>query len=141
MEKKKGEMEQLGYKTFMLALYVSPITSLERNLKRERQLIPQIILSTWRNYSKNIDLYKELFGENFVLINNEPQNSNHKFNSKEITKKYFTPGLGKPKTPEELEKSNQEKEQINKDIEQLLTIDREFDSLEQAKQKINNFVR
>ena len=30
--KKKAELEALGYDTLMLALYVSPITSLERNL-------------------------------------------------------------------------------------------------------------
>ena len=75
MEKKKGEMEKLGYETFLLGLYVSPITSLERNTQRERQLMPSIILRSWRDYSKNIDFYRELFGNNFTLINNEPKDS------------------------------------------------------------------
>lgn len=140
MEKKKGEMEKLGYETFLLGLYVSPITSLERNTQRERQLMPSIILRSWRDYSKNIDFYRELFGNNFTLINNEPKDSNQIFNSKEIIKKYFTVNLGKPKTPEEQAKSDSEKEQLYKDIEELLNMEREFDTIEEAKQKINKFI-
>ena len=48
-----------------------PITSLENNLKRERKLIPQIVLRTWHSYTKNINIYKEMFGDDFVLMNND----------------------------------------------------------------------
>ena len=34
--KKKQQLEDLGYETFMLMIYVSPLTSLERNQQRER---------------------------------------------------------------------------------------------------------
>ena len=34
--KKKQELEDLGYETFMIMIWVSPMTSLERNSSRER---------------------------------------------------------------------------------------------------------
>ena len=37
--KRKNELEKLGYKTFMLAIYVSPFVSLERNKNRERSFV------------------------------------------------------------------------------------------------------
>jgi hypothetical protein len=48
---------------------------------------------------------------------------------------------GKPKTPEEQAKSNADKAQLNKDIESMVNQLPEFDSIETAKNKINEFVR
>ena len=68
--KKKEELEALGYETFMIMIWVSPITSLERNIKRGadggRSLLPQIVLRTWRDVNKNIDEYRKIFGDNFI---------------------------------------------------------------------------
>ena len=140
--KKKAELEALGYDTLMLALYVSPITSLERNLQRDRNLLPSIVVRTWRDYTKNIDTYKEVFGDNFILVNNDPKDAETDYNPEEIKKRFFdtTKSVGKPKTPEEIAKSAREKEQINQDIKDLLSVDRSFDTLDQAKQKINQFI-
>jgi dephospho-CoA kinase len=140
--KKKTELEALGYNTLMLALYVSPITSLERNLQRDRNLLPSIVVRTWRDYTKNIDTYKEAFGDNFILVNNDPKDAETDYNPEEIKKRFFdtTKSVGKPKTPEEIAKSAREKEQINQDIKDLLSVDRSFDTLDQAKQKINQFI-
>ena len=44
--KKKEELEALGYETMMIMIYVSPITSLERNANRDRSLMPGIVLRT-----------------------------------------------------------------------------------------------
>jgi hypothetical protein len=141
--KKKEELEALGYKTFMLALYVSPVTSLQRNLERERNLLPSIVLRTWRDYTKNISIYREAFGDNFVLINNNPKDAKTDFNPEEIKKKFFdtVKATGKPKTPEELAKSAQEKEQLNQDIKDLIQVQNEFDTIDQAKTKINTFLQ
>lgn len=141
--KKKQELEDLGYETFMIALYVSPITSLERNISRERSLMPSIVVRTWRDYMKNIEDYKAAFGNNFVLINNDPQNANKTYNPEEIKQKYFDTALakGKEKTPEEKAKSEEKNRELNQDIQQLLTIEREFDSLDIAKTKINSFIK
>ena len=140
--KKKAELEALGYDTLMLALYVSPITSLERNLQRDRNLLPSIVVRTWRDYTKNIEEYKAAFGDNFILINNDPKEAETDYNPEEIKKRFFdtTKSVGKPKSPEEIAKSAREKEQINQDIKDLLSVDRSFDTLDQAKQKINQFI-
>ena len=140
--KKKAELEALGYDTLMLALYVSPITSLERNLQRDRNLLPSIVVRTWRDYTKNIEEYKAAFGDNFILINNDPKDAEKEYNPEEIKKRFFdtTKSVGKPKSPEEIAKSAREKEQLNQDIKDLLSVDRSFDTLDQAKQKINQFI-
>ena len=140
--KKKAELEALGYDILMLALYVSPITSLERNLQRDRNLLPSIVVRTWRDYTKNIEEYKATFGDNFILINNDPKDAEKEYNPEEIKKRFFdtTKSVGKPKSPEEIAKSAREKEQLNQDIKDLLSVDRSFDTLDQAKQKINQFI-
>ena len=140
--KKKQELEDLGYETFMLMIYVSPLVSLERNRERERSLMPSIVLRTWRDVNQNIDTYKQEFEDNFVLINNNPKEVIQDFN-KELIAPYFkdSGARGKEKSPEEIEKSKKEKEQLNQDIKNLVQSFPEFNSLEQAKQKINNFLK
>lgn len=139
--KKKQELEALGYETLMLMIYVSPLTSLERNSQRERSLLPSIVLRTWRDVNNNIDLYKNEFGKNFILVNNNPKETNLDF-SKELAAPYFTdsPKSGKVKSPEEIAKKKQEIEQMYKDIEQMINKLPEFDSIETAKSKINGFL-
>jgi hypothetical protein len=127
----------------MLALYVSPITSLERNLQRDRNLLPSIVVRTWRDYTKNIEEYKAAFGDNFILINNDPEDAEKEYNPEEIKKRFFdtTKSVGKPKTPEEIAKSAREKEQLNQDIKDLIQVQNEFDTIYQAKTKINTFLQ
>lgn len=139
--KKKQELEDLGYETLMLMIYVSPLTSLERNQNRDRSLMPSIVLRTWRDVNKNIDLYKQEFGDNFILLNNDSEGSNQDF-SLELLKPYLqaSTASGKPKTPEEIAKSAAEKEQINKDIELMVKTLPEFDDMSSAKAKIQNFI-
>jgi len=48
--------------------------------------------------------------------------------------------MGKPKTPEEQEKSKKETEQLNKDIEQFLKEKPQFNTLSDAQSKINKFI-
>lgn len=141
--KKKVELENLGYKTFMLMIYVSPLTSLQRNSERDRSLMPSIVLRTWRDVNKNIELYKKEFGNNFTLINNNPEEANLGF-SKELVSSYFQDSKaksGKEKSPEEIEKKKKEIEQMNQDIEQLVKDLPRFDSIETAKSKIQTFLQ
>ena len=74
--KKKQELENLGYQTAMVMTYVSPITSLERNMKRDRSLLPSILIRSWRDVNKNIDTYKQAFRDNFTLVNLDPEDAN-----------------------------------------------------------------
>ena len=140
--KKKQELEDLGYKTFMFMIYVSPLTSLERNKNRDRSLMPSIILRTWRDVNKNVDIYKQEFGNDFVIINTDEKDANKEF-SQELVKPYFadSSAIGKPKTPEQISKSKAEKEQLNNDIKQMVKTIPEFDTTEIAKQKINQFTK
>ncbi len=136
--KKKAELEALGYETMMLMLYVSPMTSLKRNSERERSLLPQIVLRTWRDTNKNIELYRQEFDDRFILINNNPEDADTSFDPNTIKKLYFdTAGFkGKPKTPEEQEKSKADAEQLNQDIISLVKQIPQTDTIDSAKSKI-----
>ena len=136
--KKKAELEALGYDTMMLMLYVSPMTSLKRNAERERSLLPQIVLRTWRDTNKNIEIYRQEFGDRFILINNDPEDANKTFDPAEVKKLYFdTAGFkGKPKTPEEQAKAKADAEQLNQDIISLVKQIPQTDTLDSAKSKI-----
>ena len=140
--KKKTDLELLGYDTFMIMLNVSPITSLKRNISRNRQLLPTIITKTWKMVNTNIDIFREEFGNNFILIDNDPADAEKDFDPKEIKIRFFdtTKAKGKPKTPEQIAKKAKEVEQLNKDIIDLIQIEREYDTLEEAKAKIDRFL-
>ena len=140
--KKKAELEALGYDTFMLMTYVSPITSLERNKQRDRSLLPSIVIRSWRDVNTNIDVYKREFGDNFILLNNDPKDAQKDFDENFIYKTYIEPldKIGKEKSSEEKAKSKAEAEQLYSDIKQTLKLQPEFDTVEQAKTKITNFI-
>ena len=139
--KKKKQFEDLGYETFMILIYVSPITSLMRNKDRDRSLPPSAILNTWKGVAQNMEIYKKEFGNNIILINNDPDGANKTFdNPQEILKQFPSP-KGKPKTPEEIEKSREKKKILNQDIQDLLKIEREFDNTKDAKSKVMNFTK
>jgi predicted kinase len=141
--KKKQELEDLGYETFMIMIWVSPMTSLERNASRERALLPQIVTRTWRDVNKNIKGYEDAFGNNIAIINNDPENAQTGYNAEDIKKKFFDTASfkGKEKTPEQIAKAKADKEQLNADIEQLVQTTPEFDTIDQAKSKINSFIK
>jgi hypothetical protein len=140
--KKKQELEDLGYETAMIMTYVSPITSLERNKQRDRSLLPSIVLRSWRDVNKNIDAYKQAFGNNFILLNLDPEDVNKNFDEEYIYKTYIEPlgQIGKEKSPEEIAKSKAEADQIYSDIKQSLKTQPGFDTIDQAKTKITNFI-
>lgn len=140
--KKKVELEALGYETAMIMTYVSPITSLERNKQRDRSLLPSIVIRSWRDVNTNIEAYRQAFGDNFTLVNLDPEDANKDFDENFIYKNYIEPlgQVGKEKTPEEKAKSKAESEKIYLDIKQTLKSQPKFDTVEQAKTKITNFI-
>ena len=138
--KKKQELENMGYDVFMILVYASPMTSLTQNVKRKRSLPTTAALKSWANVVNNIEPYKKLFGNNIVVINNDPTDANKSFNPEEIQKMFPNP-KGKEKYLEDLAKSKAEKEAVNQQIQSLLQKEPEFDSMETAKSKVNEFVR
>jgi cytidylate kinase len=139
--KKKEELEALGYDTFMVMTFVPVLVSLERNMQRDRSLMPSIVLRTWRDVNKNIDTYKKIFGDDISIVNTNTDKDLSVF-SKDKLKKYFeqSKAVGKPKTPEEQQKSQAEREQLVSDIEQMSIKLPTTDTLEQSKTKITNFI-
>jgi dephospho-CoA kinase len=136
--KKKEDLEAMGYDTFMILLYVSPMTSLKRNAQRDRSLPTSAVLKSWEGVIKNIDTYRQSFGNNIVVLNNDPEGADPTFDVQSIIKSFPQP-KGKEKSPEELAKSRAEKEKTNQEIKSLLNIEREFDTLDVAKNKVNEF--
>lgn len=138
--KKKADLEAMGYSTFMILLYVSPMTSLTRNAQRGRSLPTSAVLKSWEGVVKNIDTYRQAFGDNIVVLNNDPENADPTFDVQSIIKAFPQP-KGKEKSPEEEEKSKADKEKTNQEIQSLLNIEREFDTFDVAKNKVNEFIR
>ena len=141
--KKKAELEALGYETMMIMIYVSPVTSLERNANRDRSLMPSIVLRTWRDINKNIDIYKQAFGDKFIIINNNPKDADKSFDVEDIKRRFFdtSKAKGKEKSLEELAKAKADREELNRDIKLALSLEPDFTSVDTAKSKIQSFIR
>ena len=140
VSKKKEELENMGYKVFMVLIYVSPMTSLKRNAERGRSLPTSAVLKSWEGVVKNIDIYRQAFGNNIIVLNNDPPGYevDTSFDPKKIQRLFPQP-VGRKKSPEEEEKSKAEKEKTNQEIKILLDIEREFDTFDIAKNKVNEF--
>ena len=143
--KKKQNLEDLGYETFMVFVYVSPITSLQRNKARGKQggraLRPSIILRTWNNTTQNIDTFKKMFGNNFIVVDNDPKGAIKNYSQEEINKYFATVAYkGKPKSPEEQAKSDKEEKEMIANIKQALSNPPEFADQSTISNKINRFI-
>jgi len=137
--KKKQELEARGYETFMVMIYVSPMTSLKRNAERGRSLPTTAVLKSWQGLVSNINTYRQAFGNNIVIVNNDPEDVDKSFDPEQIQQLFPMP-KGKSKSPEELAKSKADKEKTNQEIKSLLDIEQEFDTFDEAKQKVNQFI-
>jgi hypothetical protein len=61
-------IESAGYDVMMIMVYTNPVVSFLRNFKRERKVPTVGVLSSWNNVYKNISTYKNMFGDNFLLV-------------------------------------------------------------------------
>ena len=139
--KKKQELEDLGYNTMMVMIWVSPYTSLERNASRDRALAPAIVVKTWAGVNANIDNYKQAFGDKFVLINNDPEGK-AEYDPAVARERFFktVKGSGKVYTPDEKAKRDKEILDLNTAIQTLVKRTPEFTSINDTKSKINTFL-
>jgi predicted kinase len=140
--KKKQELEDLGYDTMMVMIWVSPYTSLERNAGRDRALAPAIVVKTWAGVNANIDNYKQSFGDKFVLINNDPEGK-AEYDPAVARERFFktVKGSGKVYTPDEKAKRDKEILDLNTAIQTLVKRTPEFTPMGDAKSKINSFLK
>jgi hypothetical protein len=101
------------------------------------------VLRSWRDVNKNIDVYRQAFGQNFLLLNLDPDGANKEFDKDYIYKTYIEPlgQIGKEKTPEEKAKSAEETNQLYSDIKQAMSSQPKFNNFEQSQTKINQFIQ
>jgi len=126
--KLKDELEEAGYEVFMLYVYTDLERSLKQNQDRfeksegeDRSLAPAIVLRTWMGVSKNYEAYKNLFGDNFVLVANTLEDKMDDLEA--IIDKYLTPFKPtgtKEKTPAQQARSNKQYAEMKADVQKLL---------------------
>lgn len=61
-------LKEGGYDTAMVMVYAHPIVSFLRNFKRERKVPAVGVLGTWANVYNLLNDYKQIFGDNFILV-------------------------------------------------------------------------
>jgi len=62
------ELKDGGYDVMMIMVYAHPIVSFLRNYKRERKVPAVGVLGTWANVYNLLEEYKNIFRDNFVLV-------------------------------------------------------------------------
>ena len=151
----KSELENAGYEVFMLYVYTDLERSLQQNQDRfeksegtDRSLSPAIVLRTWAEVTKNYDIYKSMFGNNFVSVANTLKDEKLK-DLESIVDKYlkpFTPKDTKEKDPKAQARSQKAKEQLSQEVSALLqdegvaNIINNSVSKEEAQSKIQQFL-
>ena len=152
--KLKDELEEAGYKVFMLYVYTDLQRSLSQNQDRykksggeDRSLAPAIVMRTWKSVTDNLPKYADLFGSNFVAVANTLDDRMQDIDK--IINKYlkpFTPTGTKPKTPAQQKKSDERNAQDKEEIQAMLDDDFIYDvieytmSKEEAQTRIKQFL-
>ena len=85
------ELKANGYEVMMIMVYAHPIISFLRNFKRERKVPTAGVLGTWANTYNLIEDYKQIFGNNFVLVNT-PASTPEEFKEIENFQKAYDAG-------------------------------------------------
>jgi adenylate kinase family enzyme len=149
------QLKQAGYDVLMLYVYTDLETSLKRNQERfeksegeDRSLLPGAVLSTWKDVTKNFDIYKGMFN-NFVSVANTGESEVMK-DIENILQTYVDPFKvkdGREKTEKEAARSKAQKDQLNKEIQAILQSDQVQNiinssvSKEEAQGTINAFLK
>jgi adenylate kinase family enzyme len=142
--KLKDELEEAGYDVFMLYVYTDLERSLSQNQDRfkksggeDRSLAPAIVLRTWKSVTDNLPKYADLFGNNFVAVANTLEGQRIQ-DIEKIIKKYldpFKPEGTKPKTPAQQKKSDDQKAELNAEIQDMLSDEFLYDVIEYTMSK------
>lgn len=71
IKRKKEELDNMGYDTFMIFVNTSLEVALERNAKRDRSISTDLVKKYWDEVQKNIGKFQNLFGtQNFIVVDN-----------------------------------------------------------------------
>ena len=85
IEKRKKELEELGYDCYMVFIHTDLEVAQKRNMERPRKLNPEIVEEGWYEVQKNKIFFQGLFGNaNFMMVDNSntlsPKQATKKFN-------------------------------------------------------------
>ena len=109
----------------MIMIYVPPLVSLERNRSRGeaggRSLRPSIIVRTWEKVNKNINTFQNMFGDNFILVNNDPEGADKTYNEREVKNYFDQVTAAREYSDEEKAKKAAEQRELESSIKQLLS--------------------
>jgi adenylate kinase family enzyme len=120
----------------------------ERSKGEDRSLMPAIVMSTWKDVTKNFFPYKELFGDNFVATTVDKKLADAQ-NLEDIITKYidpYKPTNTKPKTLAQQARSDKQKAQTRQEILDLMkqeNIDKILPNIlskEEAQSKLKQFL-
>jgi predicted kinase len=70
ISEKKKFFESIGYDCMMIFVNTSYEVALERNNKRTRKLPEELVFKLWKNAQDNMGKFQNLFGGNFVIVDN-----------------------------------------------------------------------
>ena len=84
VKKKRKDLMDLGYDTFMVFVNTSLEVALERNQSRDRVVPEEIVKKSWEDVQSNMAYFQGLFGNaNFLLVDNSkhltPKQATSKF--------------------------------------------------------------
>jgi predicted kinase len=68
--KQKANFESIGYDTFMIFVNTSLEVAQARNLLRDRKVPMELVHDAWHEVQQNIGKFNQLFGNRFVVIDN-----------------------------------------------------------------------
>jgi adenylate kinase family enzyme len=154
-EQLKNTLEDAGYDVFMVYVYSSLEKSLSKNQDRfersggeDRSIMPQLVLQTWANVTKNFIPYLNLFGNNFVATTKDKKLVDAR-DLEDIVDQYISPYIptdSKPKSEKERAKANADREKLEQEIRDLMSKEnvtqtiQQIVSPEEAQSKLKSFL-
>jgi len=71
----KGQLDTIGYDSYMIFVNTSLEVALNRNEKRDRKLPEDLVKASWEDVQRNLGKYQGLFGAgNFIVVDNNSPN-------------------------------------------------------------------
>ena len=139
----------------MVYVYSSLEKSLSKNQDRfersggeDRSIMPQLVLQTWANVTKNFIPYLNLFGNNFVATTKDKKLVDAR-DLEDIVDQYISPYIptdSKPKSEKERAKANADREKLEQEIRDLMSKEnvtqtiQQIVSPEEAQSKLKSFL-
>lgn len=74
IKKQAGQLKAIGYDVALILVNTDVNTALARNAKRERTLPDDIVTGNWKQVQNNIGAFQQLFGKNFLVVDNSDDN-------------------------------------------------------------------